>query len=455
VKSSVEALEGNKVRVVVDAEESELEPALDDVWRQIAKEVRLPGFRPGKAPRRLLQQHVDPGYARAEALRTAMPELYVKAVIEHDVDVIESPDLEITAGEESGDITFEAVVEVRPMVTVAGYSGLRVELPSPAVPDEDVEAEIDRFRGRFGELAGVERPAAEGDYVVIDLDGTREGEPVEGLSAEGYSYLVGSGMIASEFDEHLRGAAAGDTVDFDAEHPDPDEDPVHFSVTVHEVQERVLPELTDEWVADATEFSTVEEFRASVAEELTSSREAMVRQSVRPRVGAELAKLVEDDIPEALVRSEFQSRLQAMASQLGNSGIKLEDYLRIIGQDPETFTTELNAAAAEGVRIDLALRAVAAAEGLDATDEEVEDEVVRMIGSAPMSLEEGLAQLRDGGQLSAVRSEIATRKALEWLVERTEIVDPDGGAIPSELLAAPPEHDHDHDHDDHDHDHDH
>jgi trigger factor len=446
VKSSVEPLEGNKVKVVVDVEEVELGPALDAVWREIAKEVRLPGFRPGKAPRKLLERQVDPGYARSEALRNALPEHYTRAVIEHDVDVIAPPELDITGGEESGDVSFEAVVEVRPVVAVAGYAGLRVELPNPEVTDDEVDAQIDRLRSQYSELVTVQRPAAEGDVLVVDIEGTRDGEPVEGLAVEAFSYVLGSGMVAPEFDEHLGGVSADAVVEFDAEHPDPDEDPVHFRLNVQQVQERELPEVTDEWVADATEFDTVEEFREDTRSRLATNRETMTRQAVQAGVGSELAKLVDLEVPDAMVDGEFRMRLQNMAQQLGSSGIGLEDYLRVTGRDPQEFTAELREACVEGVKVDLALRAVVEAESLHATQEELEEEVAEMIGGGSISIEDAIEQLRDAGQLSAVRSGVANRKALEWLVAHTEFVDPDGNPIPESFLE-PLDHDHDHDHD--------
>jgi len=229
---------------------------------------------------------------------------------------------------------------------------------------------------------------------------------------------------------------------------------VHFAITVAAVQERVLPELTDEWVADATEFETAEEFRADVRRHLESGREEATRSSVRARIGAELAKLVDEEVPESMVAADLQARIQGMSSQLAQSGIGMDDYLRIMGKDPESFTTELRQASEEAVKVDLALRAVVAAEGLEATDEELEEEVARMIGAASVSVEEGLEQLRSAGQLSAVRSDIANRKALEWLVGSSEVVDPDGNPIPEELLAPAEPHDHEHDHE-HDHDHEH
>lgn len=454
MKSTVEPVEGNKVKVAVEVEEAELEPAVDEAWRQIAKEVRLPGFRPGKAPRKLLEKQFGSDYARSEALRNALPDFYSRAVIEHDVDVVASPELDITAGEAEGPVSFEAVVEVRPEIEVAGYHGLRVEVPSPDANDDEVSEQVDRLRGQYAEITETDRPAADQDYVTIDIEGSVDGEALEGLTADDYLYLVGSGMIAPEFDDHLTGVAAGAELEFEADHPDPDQGRVQFRVSVKNVKERVLPELDDDWVKDATEFESVGELIEDTRSRLSTSRADQARNAVRVNLGKELAALVDIELSEAMVSNEAQARLQNLAYNLGNSGIRIEDYLQMTGRDPESFSEELREAAQDAVKLDLALRAVARREDLGATDGEVEEEIIHMIGSADVSVEEATAELRDAGQLSAVRSGITTRKAMEWLVSHSEVVDEDGNALPEELLA-PVEHDHDHDHHDHDgHDHD-
>ena len=438
---------GDFVVLEVTVTEDELAPMVDQAWREIAAEVKLPGFRPGRAPRKLLEAQLGSDYARAEALRKALPEFYAEAAITHDVDVIAPPELSITSGEESGDLTFTATVEVRPTIVVAGYDGLRVEVPSPVVTDDEVDAQVDRIRSQYGELVSVERAAGEGDYVQIDIYGTRDGEPVEGLTADDYKYLVGSGLIAPEFDEHLGGASVGDVVQFSAAAPGgDDEEPVDFRLLVKGVEERVLPELTDEWVAEATEFDTVEELRDDLRSTAAAQREDQTRSSVRVRIGAALAALVDGDVPASMVSQDVQSRLQGLAYQLQGRGIALDDYLRITGRDPETFTAELQEASDEAVRTDLALRAVAVAEGLEVAEDEIDHEIVHLIGDADVTVEEAREQLQSEGQLSAVRSQLLKRAAMEWLVQHTEVVDPDGVAVPAELLELP-EHDHDHDHD--------
>jgi len=184
---------GDFVVITVEVDESELAPAIEQAWKDLAREVRLPGFRPGKAPRRLLEAQFGSGHARAEALRTVLPEFYADAVIQHDVDVVAPPEFEITEGQEDGAVTFAATVEIRPEVQISGYDDLRIEVPSPDVSDAEIDEQIDRIRSQYGELSPVSRPAIDGDYVQVDIHGTRDGEPVDGLTADDFKYLVGSG----------------------------------------------------------------------------------------------------------------------------------------------------------------------------------------------------------------------------------------------------------------------
>ena len=188
-------------------------PAVDAAFKKIAKEVRLPGFRPGKAPRKVLEARLGPLAGREQALQDSLPEYYSAAVIEHDVDVIAPPEIDITGGQESGDVAFDAVVEVRPTIEVPGYGGLSVTLERPGVDEEALDAQIDRMRDLDSTLEAVDRPAQDGDTVTIDIAGTLDGEAQPGLTADDYSYTVGSGAITPEVDEHLVGATAGATLE--------------------------------------------------------------------------------------------------------------------------------------------------------------------------------------------------------------------------------------------------
>lgn len=439
MKSSLEPLEGNKVKLSIAVDEAEFEKDIDAAFKRIAREVRLPGFRPGKAPRKVLEARIGLEAARIEALEHALPAYYVEAVTEHDVDVIAQPEFDITAGKEEGDVAFDATVEVRPVVIVGGYASLRVTIPSPDVDPAEIDARIDRLRESFAQLEEVERAAQEGDNVTIDISGAREGEEIEGLVAEDYLYEVGSGTVVPELDEQLTGANVGDTLTFTADHPMPDEDPVDFTVEVKAIKEKVLPEADDAFAAEASEFETIAELRADLEKRFGMVKKVQARMSVQQKTAEALADLVDDEVPEALVSQEIQQRLEDLAMRLQAQGVGIEQYLASTGQDQETFVAELRETAAQGVKVDLALRAVAVAEGLEISDEELEDEyanVAERVGQKPAQVRK---QLERNGQVSAVRSDLRTRKALDWLTEHVELVDEGGNTIDRASLEVEPD----------------
>jgi trigger factor len=409
----------------------------------------------------LLEARLGSDSARQDALREALPDYYVAALKEHDVDAIAQPEIDITSGETDGPVVFDAVVEVRPQVSVAGYGGLRVTIPSPEVTDDEVEAQIDRLREQFGTLEPVERNAHDGDYVSIDIKGSRDGEPLEGLTADDYLYEVGRGAIAPELDEQLRGAKAGDILAFDAEVPgfDEGEQQVHFTVLVKEVRDKKLPDADDEWASEASEFETVEELRDDIRKRLGMVKKVQATMAMQEQAVDALVELVEEDVPEALVAQEVERRIHDLGHRLEQQGADLAQYLAATGRTQEQLLEELREQSTRGVKADLALRAVAEAEAIEATDEDVETEVAQLAERAGVKTARLLRELDRSDQLPAVRSDIRKSKALAWLIDHVEIVDPEGRTIdraelqPPELdPAAHEHHDHDHDHEHHDHD---
>ena len=429
MKTSVEELEDNKVKLSVEVEEQEFEKAVDAAFRKIAREVNIPGFRPGKAPRRILEKRLGEGVARGQALNDAIPEYYASAVREHDVDVIAAPAIEITDGEEAGPVAFEAMVEVRPIVVVPGYESLRITIASPEASDEDIDTQIDRMRAQYADLATVERPVAEGDFVTVDIEGSQDDEPLEGLTAQDYSYEVGSGGIVPELDEALVGASAGDELEFDAEHPDPDEDGLHFVVSLKEVKERVLPEPDDAWAAEASEFETVAELRDDLANRMTAVRKMQAQMSIREKVSDALAELVDVEVPEALVNQEMQQRLQDFAMRLQAQGLTLDQWLDNTGQDQAEFVETLRTTAAQAAKFDLGLRAVVEAESIEATDDDVDAEFAQVAERVNLDVKEVRKQFVAADQIPQVEADIRLRKALDFLVSTVEIVDEDGNPI--------------------------
>jgi trigger factor len=434
MKTTVEPLEGNLVKVSVELDESEFERDIDAAFRRIAREVRIPGFRPGKAPRRVLEARLGPGVARQEALREALPSYYARAVSESEVDVIAPPEIDITTGEEDGPVAFDAVVEVRPRVEVPGYENLRVTLPNPDVTDEEVDAQIERLRSNMGELTSVDRPAKGGDQVSIDIAGSVDDEPVPGLTADDYLYPLGSGSVVPELDARLTGAKVGDILEFDADNPQDPEVTIHFRVLVKDVKEQVLPEVDDEWANEASEFETVEELRADLRTRLGSMKRVQGAMALRNGAIDSLVQLVDVEPPEALVNAEVERRLRDLTGRLAQQGATVEQYLEATGQDPQELIGSFTEQAASAVKADLGLRAVAEAQDVDVTDDEVEAEVARLavrFGQKPAALRR---ELERGDGLQAVRSDLKKGKALEWLVEHAEVVDEEGRAVDRSLL---------------------
>jgi trigger factor len=433
VKSSVELLEGNKVKLSVEVDEEELDGAIADAVRKLARHVKVPGFRPGKVPRRVLETRMGPGVARQEALRESLPDFYARAIQEHDVDPIAAPEIDITSGQDEGPLVFDAVVEVMPEIRVAGYENLRVVLPNIDVTEEEVDAQVDRLRDQFAELRPVSRQARTGDHVSMDRRVYRHEETL--LEAQDELYEVGKGTVGPELDDQLRGTKAGDILKFNVTTPEHGE--VTFQILVKEVQEKILPEVTDEWASEASEFETVEALRDDIRQRADAIKKLQAALQVRDKVIEALVDLVSEDMPESLVDDETQRRAEILAHRLTHQGASVEQYLEITGKTQEDLLAELRADAAGAVKADVALRFVASAEGVEVTDEDTENEIVEMAGRARETPSVMRARLEREDRLPAVRSGVRKSKALEWLMERTEFVDTDGHAIDRSDLQPP------------------
>ncbi|HLN16095.1 MAG TPA: trigger factor [Acidimicrobiales bacterium] len=434
MKATAEPVEGNKVRLSIEIEADEVDRVLDDAVRTLGRQARIPGFRPGKVPRQVLEARMGGRAAlRAEALREALPDFYAQAVVDAEVDPIAAPEIDITSGQESGPLQFDALVEVRPQVSVPGYQGLRVTVPSPAVTDADVDAQIDRLRENDAELVTVERAAMKGDYVTIDLHGTAGGEEVTG--ADDFLYEVGSGTVTEELDAKLMGAKVGEILAFEAT---PEGAPtVSFRVLVKEVKDKHLPDVTDEWAGENSEFDTVAELRHDLETRIGRVKVVQAQLALRENTLSELVALVDDDeVPEVLVTDEVSQRLHDLSHRLEEQRLSLEQFLSATGRAPDELLGELRGQAVRAVKIDLGLRAVADAEGLVVTEEELDAEVeatAERMGLAPESLRHDLDH---AGRTGAVRSEQRKAKALSWLLDHVELVDEEGGPVAREDLRV-------------------
>jgi trigger factor len=431
MKAVVEPLEGNKVKLSIEVDEQEFEKAVDKAFRKIAREVRIPGFRPGKAPRRILEARLGRETGRSEALRDALPDYYTQALRDHDVDAIAPPEIDITAGQESGPLAFDAVVEVRPHLQLPGYTGLRVEVPNPTVTEEEIDAQVDRLRGNFAELSPVTRPARDGDHLTIDLKGTRHGQDVPGMTMDDFLYELGSASVLPELDVQLQGARLGDILAFNADLPD---GPVSFKVLVKEVKEKVLPEVTDEWASEASEFDTVAELRSDIEKRLGLVKRVQASLALRNGAIEALVELVDTDPPAALVDAEVERRVHDLEHRLEGQRATLEQYLEATGQTAEQIVAGLREGAATAVKADLALRAVAEAERIEPNDADIDAEIERLAEAYKVKPAELRRNLERADQMPAVRSDWKKSKALDWLVEHVEVVDADGQPLDRALL---------------------
>jgi len=434
MRATAEPVEGNRVRLSVEIDEPEVDRALDGVVRTLARQARVPGFRPGKVPRRVLEARMGgAAVLRAEALREALPDFYAQAVLDAEVDPIAPPDIDITGGAEQGPVTFDAVVQVRPKVAIPGYRGLRVTVPSPAVSDADVDRQVDRLRDNDAELVPANRPAVDGDHVTVDVFGEAGGEEV--LSRTDFVYEVGSGSVVPELDEQLRGARPGDVLAFSA--TPPGMDPVSFRVLVKEVQEKKLPEVTDAWAAEASEFATVAELRDDLRARVGRVKALQAEIVLRENALAALVGLVDDgEVPEVLVDEELHQRLHDLAHRLEDQRLSLEAFLDATGRSQDELVAQLRDEAFRSVKADLALRALADAEDITVGDEELEAELDAVARRAGMKVADVRARLDRTGRTVAIRSEQRKAKALEWLLDHVELVDDEGNALTREDLRS-------------------
>lgn len=434
MRSSAEVLEGNKVKLSVEVDEEELEGAASETLRRLQREVRVPGFRPGKVPRRLLEARLGPKVIREEVLRQSLPEYYAQAVEDAALDTIAAPEIDITSGEDEGPLAFDAIVEVRPKVSIAGYEGLQVTVPSPEVPEEEVTARIDRLREQFAQLSDVERPARTGDVVTVDVTATRAGEPAEDLSTVDFAYEVGSEMVAPGLDEKLAGAKPGDIVEVEA--PDAPGGAASLKVLVKQVREKLLPEADDEWASEASEFDSLEELRDDLRRQLSSMRQLQAQFALREGAVSELAKLVQEEIPETLLNQELEHLQGHFLQRLAERKLTLENYMAATGQEADQIVADLRSQAAQQVKVDLALRALAEAEQIEVADDELATEISAYAESLGRSPRQVAAQFAEGAALERLRSEMRNSKAVAWLVEHVEVIDEQGNPMDKASLLA-------------------
>src|SRR5436190_4104299 len=441
MRTSVTELGDSRVRVEVGIEADAVQDRLERAAHQLARDMRMPGFRKGKVPPQLVIQRVGRDAVLEQALRDSLPEWYERALLDAGITPVGDPNLDVPSLPDAGeDLSFSIEVAVRPQATLGEYKGLEVGRGAADTPDEAVQAELDRLREGFASLDPVDRPAAEGDPVVIDYSGTVDGEPFEGSEATDLMVELGAQSLLAEFDQALLGASAGDELTVDVRYPD-DYRPeslagkqASFRLKVKEVREKELPNLDDEFAAEASEFETLDQLRDEIRARIGAALENRVDAEFREAAVDAAAEAARIELPKELIHARAHELWERLERSLAARGVDAQTYLQMQGKNREEAITDLESDAERALRREATLAAVAEAEGIAVSDEEmVEALQPGEEGESPKRL---LERLRANGRDALLSEELRLRKAAELIAGSAKPI-PQEQAVARERLWTP------------------
>ena len=425
MKTTVEKEGATKVKLHVEAEATELAKHHEDTFKRLATEVKVPGFRQGKVPRKVIEGRLGPDAVREELLKDVVPQIYLQAIQEEKIPAITQPEIEVTTFSLDGPLQFTATLEIKPEIDLPSYEGIEVTKPKIEVGEQDVDKQLELLRNRFGTLEQVGRNATQGDYAVIDISASRHDEVIESVASKDITYEVGSGTLIPELDTELLGKRPGDILKFNATLPEGFGEPhggqeVTFTVIVKEIQAKRLPALDDEFAKTASEFDTLDELKADLREKLAVYKDAEADAQVRQMLVEDLIDRTDLEIPESLVNHELQHHLASMLAELERVGMPLERYLELNGQTQEELVEAYREASRRSVAADLVMEAVAKAEDLTVRGEEIEAEITKVaerLGKEPVEVTKEIGE----GGVRHIAADILRRKTLDVVVEKAKI----------------------------------
>ncbi len=431
MKSTVEQLSPTRVRINVEVPFDELKPNFDRAYRKLAQQIRIPGFRPGKAPARVIESRVGRAPILDEVVNEAIPAKYLEAVNTAEVRAIGRPDIEVTKIEDGDHVAFTAEVDIRPDITIPDFGELSVTVDNIEVTDEEIEEQLDELRARFGTLTGADRPAETGDFVSIDLTATVDGEEVEEAKTSGLSYEVGSGDLVEGIDDAIVGAAAGEERTFTTtlvagEYTGRE---AEVTVTVQSVKVRELPEADDDFAQLASEFDTVEELRGDLRERLSRVRKMQQGVQARDRVLTALLEVTDVPLPEKIVESEVENRKHDAVHVFDHDEARLAEYLESQGKSTEDFEAEMVAEAERSVKTQLILDSIVETEKVGVSDNELTERIIYQAQRFGISPDEYVKRAQESGQLAAIFADVRRGKALASVVRRATVTDADGNDV--------------------------
>ena len=416
--------EKNTAKIVVEIEKQEFEAALNKAYNKCKRDIAVPGFRKGKAPRKVVEGMYGAKVFYEDAVNEIFPEIYTKAVTEQQLKAVGGPSVSAMDETEDGAIVLTIETALYPEVTLGDYKGIEVPKAAVAVTDEDVEAEVDRMAERNSRIETVERPAQEGDTVVLDFEGFDNGVAFEGGKGENYSLKLGSHQFVPGFEEALVGLSAGDEKDVDVTFPEnytPElaGKPVVFKCKIHEVKETTLPEKDDEFAKDVSEFDTMDALRADIREKKLKERQETADRQFENAAVELAAQNMTCDIPACMIDEQVDKHMDQFAYQLQMSGMTMEDYANMMGGDLGAMRSSMRPMAETTVRSNILLSAIVDAEGITVSDEEVEEEMKKVAEQYQMELE----KVKEALNVENMKADLAAKKAVRLIVDNAVAVD--------------------------------
>jgi trigger factor len=452
VKAEMEEAGKNKVLIKVEVPAEDVSKAIDRAFRDISREVFIPGFRKGKVPRRVLQARLGMDAIYEEVKQSNLPDYYAEALELLGIEPIDEPELDIDeiAVEDGKPLSFEATVEIKPRVVLENYKGIEVERPDEEVSEEEVSRVLDSMREKFAQLDVVSgKVLVDGDHALIDFDGTVNDVPFEGGSAKDFMLEIGTENIWPEFNEELRGKRKGDILDIKVKIPEqfPEEElagqVASFKVIVKEVKVKKLPEANDDFAKESSKFDTIEELKGDIRGKLEEAKKTQAQESVRMQVLEKLAEGLDVEIPEKMVEDYAHHRRHELEARLASQGIPLDTYLKAVDFSEERMEDEFKDEAKQIIANEMVLDAVIAAEGMEIGDEELREEIEKRAEMFGVKSESFRQVLEERGGLEELREDLRRRKALKFLGDNAVFAgeggEPSSGEESAESAQAPGE----------------
>ncbi|MDY6871132.1 MAG: trigger factor [Actinomycetota bacterium] len=439
MKSTVEKLSPTRVRINVEVPFTELEPDFDRAFKELAKQVRLPGFRPGKAPRKLLEARVGREAMLDQIVGEAVPGRYTEAVTSSDVQPLGQPEIEITKKEYGEDLVFTAEVDIRPEITLPDLSSLEITVDPIEITDEEVDAELQSLRARFGTLTGVDRPAQNGDFVSIDLSATVDGQGVPEATTEGLSHEVGSGQLIEGLDDAIVGLSEGESKEFTTtlaagEHAGKE---AVVTVTVKSVKERELPEPDDEFAQLASEFDTIDELKESLTEQVRRVKRVQQAEQIRDKALELLLEQTEVPLPEKIVQAQIDDTLHNAIHDFDHDEDRFAEQLAEQGSSREEFDANTRTEAEKAIKTQLLMDVLADQLDVQVGQGDLTERLVLMSRQYGLEPQQLLQILQQNNQLPAVFADVRRGLTIAAVVHGATVRDTDGNDIDTTEFFGP------------------